>query len=76
MLFSSAPLLAPPEDPADLTDVLSDDSLSSTDWLWAGGIVVGSIVVAIIASRVTRRVLGRALGSGFAAIITARLIAY
>ena len=57
-------------------DVLINDTLSSGDWLRAGGIFVGAIVVAVVVSRVARSVLGRALGSGFAAIITARLIGY
>jgi small conductance mechanosensitive channel len=70
------PGITPPDNGTDLDEVLSNDSLTSTDWLHAGGIVVGSIIVAIVLSRVIRRLLGKALGSGFAAIITARLIGY
>lgn len=57
-------------------DVLLDDSLTSGDWIRAGGILVGAVVVAIATSRVARSLFGKALGSGFAAIITARLIGY
>lgn len=60
---------------AVLDDVL-DDSLTSGDWLRAGGIFVGAIVVAVAVSRIAKSLLGKALGSGFAAIITARLIGY
>ena len=60
----------------DTEDVLLDDSLTNGDWLRAGGILVGAIVIAIVTSRVARSLFGRALGSGFAAIITARLIGY
>jgi small conductance mechanosensitive channel len=57
-------------------DVLVDDDLSSGQWLRAGIIVVSTILVAIAASRITRAVLMRALGSGFAAILTARIVGY
>ncbi len=60
----------------DAEDVLLDDSLTSGDWIRAGGILVGAIVIAIATSRVARSLFGKALGSGFAAIITARLIGY
>jgi small-conductance mechanosensitive channel len=61
--------------PTPSTEVLSD-SLTSGDWIRAGGIVVGAVVVAVAANRIARSLLGRALGSGFAAIISARLLAY
>ena len=57
-------------------DQLVTSGLTKTDWLQAGGIVLGSVVVAVIASRIVKSVLGRALGRGFAAIITARVVAY
>lgn len=53
-----------------------ESGLTESDWLQAGAIVLGSIVIAVIAGKVIRSVLGRALGSGFAAIITARVVAY
>lgn len=56
--------------------VLTDRALTGVDWLWAGGIVLGSITVAIAMNRITRAALGRALGTGMAAIVTARLIGY
>lgn len=60
---------------ADLP-VLTGDSLTSGDWLRAGGIVLASIAIAIAANRLARSVLGRMHGSGMAAIVTARLIGY
>lgn len=55
---------------------LMGSSLTSGDWLRAGGIVLISIAVAIAANRMARSVLGRMHGSGMAAIVTARLIGY
>ena len=56
--------------------VLTNDSLTSGDWLRAGGIVLAAIAIAIAANRLARSLLGRVLGSGMAAIITARFIGY
>ena len=53
-----------------------DDSLTGTDWLTAGLIVVASLVLAMAISRILRRIIGHGIGPGFAAILTARLIAY
>ena len=58
------------------SSVLTNDSLTSGDWLRAGGIVLAAIAIAIAANRLARSVLGRMLGSGMAAIITARFIGY
>jgi small-conductance mechanosensitive channel len=52
------------------------EKLTSGDWIRAGAIVTGAIVIAIVAHRIARTTLGKALGSGFAAIIAARLLAY
>lgn len=60
----------------DTSDVLVDGSLSSGDWLRAGGILIGTIVLAIIVSRVLRRVISHGLGTGFASIMLARLASY
>lgn len=64
------PVLPEPDEP------IVTSGLTETDWLRAGAIVLGSIIIAVIASKVIRSVLGRALGRGFAAIITARVVAY
>lgn len=57
-------------------DVLLSDDLGSTDWLQAGGILVGAVIVAVAVSRLTRGLLQRGLGPGFAAIITGRVVGY
>ncbi len=57
-------------------DALIDDTLSNSDWLVAGAILVGSVVAAMVASRITRSFFSKTLRSGFAAIITARVIGY
>lgn len=60
----------------DSGESLIDDELSSGDWIRAGVIVVAALVVSIAVARIARSLLGRALGSGFAAILTARVLAY
>ncbi len=57
-------------------DVLSDETLTETDWLLAGGILIVTILLAVVVSRVLRRVITSGIGHGFAAILTARLIGY
>lgn len=63
-------------DAGEIVEVLTDDSLTGSDWLRAGGIIVGSLAVAIITNRIVRHVLAKTVGASFAAIITARLIGY
>ncbi len=55
---------------------LLDDPLTSGDWIRAGAVLIGSVMLAVVVSRVLRRVVSRGLGAGFAAIITGRLMAY
>ncbi len=55
---------------------LIDDGLTSTDWLQAGAILLGSLAVAIAANRAARSIVSRWAGAGFGAIITARIIGY
>ncbi len=55
---------------------LLDDPLTGGDWIRAGAVLVGSVLLAVVVSRVMRRVISRGLGAGFAAIITGRLSAY
>lgn len=56
-------------------DVLTDD-VTSGDWIRAGSIVVGSLIVAVAVNRIARSMLSKAFRSTFAAVITARLLAY
>lgn len=58
------------------SDVLVDGSLTSGDWLRAGAILVGAIVLSVIVSRLLRRVISHGLGAGFASIMLARLASY
>ena len=74
-LLRLAVSLAPRQGDVPIDDLL-DEGVSSSEWLTAGGIFVGSIVVAIIVNRVARAVLSRAIGSGFAAILSARIVGY
>jgi small conductance mechanosensitive channel len=60
----------------ELDEPIVDTGLEETDWLQAGSIVLASIILAVIVGRVLRSVLSKALGQGFAAIITARVVAY
>jgi len=70
-------LLSPPTtDPSSDSAVLSDGALSGSDWLNAGSIMVGTLIVAVIAVRVVRRIISHGIGHGFAAILTSRLIGY
>jgi small conductance mechanosensitive channel len=65
----------PPDQDSGVEDLL-DQGLTGTDWLQAGGILLGAIAVAIAANRVARSIVSRSLGSGFGAIITARIVGY
>ncbi len=55
---------------------LVEESLTSADWVRAGVIVVGAIVVAVIANRISRSVGDRTIGPGFASLLIARSIGY
>ena len=55
---------------------LLDDPLTGGDWIRAGAVLIGSVMLAVVVSRVLRGVVSRGLGAGFAAIITGRLMAY
>jgi small-conductance mechanosensitive channel len=57
-------------------DGLVDDSLSNTDWIQSGVVVVVAIVVAIVANRVARSIGERTIGPGFASLLIARTIGY
>ena len=57
-------------------EALLDDPLTSGDWIRAGAVLVGSVLLATVVSKVLRQVVFRGLGSGFAAVTTSRLIGY
>lgn len=61
--------------PVDFENLV-DHSLSGTDWIRAGVIVVVAVLVAIIVVRVARSVGERTIGPGFAALLIARTIGY
>ncbi len=58
------------------SDEIVVDSLTRSDWIRAGAILAGTIVLAVLTNRILRRLIAHGIGSGFAAIITTRLIAY
>lgn len=58
------------------TDEILEGSLSGVDWLRAGVILVGSIVLAVVVFNLLRRVIAHGLGTGFASIMLARLASY
>lgn len=60
---------------SDFEDLV-DDSLSSTDWIRAGVVVLISIVLAVIANRVTRSICERTIGPGSASLLIARVVGY
>ena len=55
---------------------LFNDPLTGGDWIRAGAVLVGSVLLAVVVSKVLRRMISRGLGAGFAAIISGRLSAY
>ena len=63
-------------DPVEENAVEALQGLSGSDWLQAGGIMLGAVAVAIAANRIARAVVARSVGAGFGAIITARIIGY
>lgn len=63
-------------EPPDIEEVLDTDGVTSADWLGAGGIFVGGIIVAVIVNRIVRGVMQRTVGNELAVIITARICAY
>lgn len=72
-------LLTP--DPVEELEPLLSGRLDTGDWLRAGAIFVGSIIVAIVVTRAIRLALERGLdrtstSGGFAALLVSRLIGY
>ena len=58
------------------SESLLDAPLTGGDWIKAGIVLVGTLVLAAVVSRLLRRIVARGIGQGFAAILTSRFIAY
>ena len=58
------------------SESLLDAPLTGGDWIKAGIVLVGTLVLAAAVSRLLRRVVTRGIGQGFAAILTSRFIGY
>ena len=58
------------------SESLLNAPLTSGDWIKAGIVLIGTLVLAAAVSRILRRVVSRGIGSGFAAILTSRFIGY
>ena len=58
------------------SDALLNDPLTGGDWIKAAVVLVGSVILAVVVSKLLRRVVSRGIGSGFAAVVTARLVGY
>ncbi len=58
------------------SESLLDAPLTSGDWIKAGIVLVGTLVLAAAGSRLLRRIVTRGIGQGFAAILTSRFIGY
>ncbi len=58
------------------SEALLHDELTSGDWIQAGIVLVGSLVLAVAVSKILRRVVARGIGHGFASILTSRFLGY
>ena len=58
------------------SESLLNAPLTSGDWIKAGIVLVGTLVLAAAVSRILRRIVTRGIGQGFAAILTSRFIGY
>ena len=58
------------------SESLLDNPLTSADWIKAGIVLVGTLVLAMAVLKLMRRVVERGIGHGFAAILTSRLLGY
>lgn len=77
MMSRFASVLVGQVDPAPVDfGELVEESLTSTDWVRAGVIVVVAVIVAMIANRVARSIGERTIGPGFASLLIARALGY
>lgn len=60
----------------EVSDVLSDQSLTRRDWLVAFGILVASLIISFAISKLLRRIIEHGIGHGFASIAVARFASY
>ena len=58
------------------SEALLHDELTGGDWIKAGIVLVGTLVLAVAVSKILRRVVVRGIGPGFAAILTSRFLGY
>ena len=58
------------------SEALLHDPLTGTDWIKAGIVMAGTLVLSIVVSKVMRRVVDRGVGPGFASILTSRFLGY
>ena len=58
------------------SDELLHGPLTGTDWIVAGSVMAGTLILAIVVSRLMRRIVDRGVGPGFASILTSRFLGY
>ncbi len=58
------------------TEEIVVDPLTSSDWVRAGAVLLGAVLLAVLTNRILRRLIAHGMGTGFASIIASRLIAY
>ena len=58
------------------SEALLHGPLTSGDWILAGIVFVGTLVLAVSMSKILRRTVSRGIGHGFAAILTSRFLGY
>ena len=50
--------------------------LTGADWIKAGVVLAGTLILSVVVSKVLRRVVDRGIGPGFASILTSRFLGY
>lgn len=58
------------------SEALLHGPLTSGDWILAGIVFAGTLVLAVSMSKILRRAVSRGIGHGFAAILTSRFLGY
>ena len=58
------------------SEALLHGPLTSGDWILAGIVFAGTLVLAVSMSKILRRTVSRGIGHGFAAILTSRFLGY
>lgn len=57
-------------------DVLDTSSITTSDWILAGAVLVATLAIAVVVSRLVRRGITHAVGDGLLAGLVARVAAY